>query len=104
MIKPIHPVQNFKNLPTSKKIATIAGTAAGIAATVLAVKKGSDIIGKDQGVLNKFVSGICYGMGYAAQHVKKGVVSAFEIAKTEVAKLPEQISKVFNFIKDKFSK
>ena len=50
MIKPINAVQNFKNMSTKQKVATVAGTAvtAGLAATgaVIGAKKGKACFSK----------------------------------------------------------
>ena len=77
----IHPVQGFKNLSTPKKVAVVAGTAAGVAAvatTAVAYSKGKKADAK------------------GLEALKKGYGMIFEAAKTKAGKALESVKSLFN--------
>ncbi len=113
MIRPIHPVQDFKNLSTGKKVALTAATAGAIGLTIAAaIKGGKTLQGPDIKLLNKISAG--YKEMYAitkAFVVEKGTLiakkaqTAFETAKTVATekggKLKEKAQTLLTSLKEK---
>ena len=111
MIKQVHPVQNFKNLSTGKKVATVAAGAAVAAGAVLSVKRGTKFLlenqdvkailkGKNAGIFQKFVFGALNYVGYGAALAKcyavKGAKLVFSNADKISKNALDAVKKIFS--------